>query len=91
MNVNEAGTLVDVERELDARPVSITYRGRVGCSCGCLGTYSDKLVTLTKRRNELLHWVRTGTAEHVTVWPDMYVSAERDGKTITLYTDGRTL
>lgn len=91
MTVNEAATLADVERELDAHPVSITYRGRVGCGCGCRGTYSDKLVSLTKRRNELLAWVRTGTAERVTVWSDMYVSAERNGSVITLYTDGRGL
>lgn len=89
--------------EVTTRPISLTYRGKVGCACGCNGTYRDTLSAITRARNDILTLVADTSGEariggrpvkvtRLMVSPGSWVSVEYgNGRVVTVYTDGRAL
>jgi len=76
--------------ELDSRDISLVYRGKSGCACGCRGNYSDAPRSVTRARNDIRRWIESGEATDIMVSPGVFVSVENaKGRVCTVYTDGR--
>ena len=52
-----------VTRELALAYTKRTYRGKSGCMCGCIGTYSDKGTRTSKMRIKALSEMSNKDAE----------------------------
>jgi len=69
------------------KTIKRTYRGKPGCGCGCLGTYSDRPATTTRRVREAAEAVRHGERPELTDCGEdgFCVSLESEARFLWLY------
>lgn len=73
--------------KFQVKPAAVTraYNGKVGCMCGCLGTYSEPNTKATAMRiNRLNKLLATQDYDALYV-SDEWVSVERNGRNLTVY------
>lgn len=77
--------MTDLVYYIDPAKVTRTYNGKVGCMCGCLGTYSGPNTKATKMRVSRLNKLLT-TQDYDAIYVNKeWVSIERNGRNLTVY------